>query len=55
MVPDNAPVLAGQTRSLLLTQKTADGAKPLVLNYPLTIKGLLEWEDGAFQIDASIP
>lgn len=60
LVPDGGPILPGQTRSLLLTPKDAskgadkDTTKPL-LQYPLKVRGTLDWDDGAFKLEATLP
>lgn len=55
LVPDGAPILPGQTRVLTLSPKaTASGAAP-TLKYPLNIQGSLDWDDGAFKVQATLP
>lgn len=55
LVPDGAPILPGQTRVLALSPKaTASGAAP-TLKYPLSIQGSLDWDDGAFKVQATLP
>lgn len=55
LVPDGAPILPGQTRVLTLSPKaTASGATPTLM-YPLKIQGSLDWDDGAFKVQATLP
>lgn len=55
LVPDGAPILPGQTRVLTLSPKaSASGATP-TLKYPLNIQGSLDWDDGAFKVQATLP
>jgi P pilus assembly chaperone PapD len=55
LVPDGAPILPGQTRVLTLSPKApASGAAP-TLKYPLKIQGSLDWDDGAFKVQATLP
>jgi len=55
LVPDGAPILPGQTRVLTLSAKApASGVAPL-LKFPLNIQGTLDWEDGAFKVQATLP
>lgn len=43
LVPDDSPVLPGRTRAVALRQFAEGGAKPPAIQYPLTVKGTLEW------------
>ncbi|HSW16327.1 MAG TPA: hypothetical protein VLJ86_03815 [Ramlibacter sp.] len=52
MVPDGSPVMPGQTRNIALMPKGDANGKPIVPVYPVKAKGLLEWEKGAFKVDA---
>lgn len=55
LVPDGGPILPGQTRVLTLSAKPpASGVAP-ALKYPLNIQGSLDWEDGAFKVQATLP
>jgi P pilus assembly chaperone PapD len=55
LVPDGAPILPGQTRVLTLSPKApASGAVP-TLKYPLNLQGSLDWDDGAFKVQATLP
>lgn len=55
LVPDGAPILPGQTRVLTLSAKApASGAAP-TLKYPLNVQGSLDWDDGAFKVQATLP
>lgn len=54
LVPEGAPVLPGQTRTLSLSVRGKDGqAAPL--RFPLQVSGTLDWDDGAFKIEATVP
>lgn len=56
LVPDGAPVLPGQTRTLALNVRHKDKDKAHVpLRFPLKVSGTLDWEEGAFKIDAQLP
>lgn len=53
--PDGTPILPGQTRRMDLNVRTEDskpGAADLV--YPLQLDGLIEWDRGAFKINARL-
>ncbi|RYF38444.1 MAG: hypothetical protein EOO25_17150 [Comamonadaceae bacterium] len=46
-VAANSPILPGETRSIALSlTKRGDTATPLQAQFPLTIKGKLEWGKG---------
>lgn len=55
LLPDGAPVLPGQTRTLALSPKAAGRANPALLRFPLELKGTLDWDEGAFKIQATLP
>ena len=52
-VPEGQPVLPGQTRTLALGV-SGGGATP-ALKFPLRLNGTIDWEDGAFKVEASLP
>jgi hypothetical protein len=41
--PLTLPVLVGETRAISLSANTEDGQTTATLNYPITLKGTLEW------------
>ncbi|MEP7156258.1 MAG: hypothetical protein ABI905_10835 [Betaproteobacteria bacterium] len=49
-VPEALPILPGQTRMIPLVPNVP-GTDSVVLNYPLTIKGSLEWSDQKTPLD----
>ncbi len=51
LVPESTPIMPGQTRILLLSQKTDSNQKQLELIYPLQSSGILDWEKGSFKIN----
>jgi fimbrial chaperone protein len=56
LIPDGAPVLPGRTRTLALSvrdHKTKGTHEPL--QFPLQVSGKLDWDDGAFKVDAKLP
>jgi fimbrial chaperone protein len=55
LVADGGPVLPGQTRSMALTVRASGNAPPPPLGYPLKVEGTLDWDDGAFKIQATLP
>lgn len=54
LVPEGAPVLPGQTRTLALAARGKDGATA-PLRFPLRVSGTLDWDEGAFKIEATLP
>lgn len=57
LVPDGAPVLPGQTRTLALSVRSTDKDKATnaPLRFPLQVSGTLDWDEGAFKVNANIP
>lgn len=55
LVPDGAPILPGQTRVLTLSPKATASGAAHTLKYPLSIQGSLDWDDGAFKVQATLP
>jgi fimbrial chaperone protein len=52
LVPQNAPVLPGQTRTLVLhPQPAAPGQAPPAPGFPLRVSGWLEWSGSRLDID----
>lgn len=52
-MPENTPVMPGQTRQLVLAPRAQDGAAPdKPLKPPISAKGLLDWDDGSFRVEA---
>ena len=55
MIPESTPVMPGQTRALPLSVKAdsipAGMTAPV---FPVRISGTLDWERGAFKIDAEL-
>ena len=43
MAPADSPILPGEVRLIALSPVTPEGKKPPVIQYPLTVKGVLEW------------
>jgi len=43
LIPEDSPVLPGRTRAVTLRQFAERGEKPPAIQYPLTVKGTLEW------------
>ena len=54
-VPEGQPVLPGQTRTLALNINASGGAAAAAIKYPLKLNGTIDWDDGAFQVEASLP
>ena len=48
--PSNLPILPGEVREVLLQPSTPTDDNP-VLNYPVTVKGTIEWGDNSSEID----
>lgn len=55
LVPDGSPILPGQTRSLVLNARAPGAGAAPVPKYPLKVSGTLDWEDGAFKVQATLP
>lgn len=55
LLPDGGPVLPGQTRVLALSVKAPTTGPAPALQFPLTLQGTLDWEDGAFKVQATLP
>ena len=52
LVPEGTPIMPGQTRMLMLMPQAERGQTPPSVVMPIKSQGLLEWERGAFKIDA---
>lgn len=55
LVPDGSPILPGQTRSLVLNARAPGAGAAPVPKYPLKVSGTLDWEEGAFKVQATLP
>lgn len=55
LIPDGGPILPGQTRSLVLSARVAGSAVAPVPKFPLKVSGTLDWDDGAFKVQATLP
>jgi hypothetical protein len=55
LVPDGGPVLPGQTRSLVFNARSPGKENPPALQYPLQVEGTLDWDQGAFKVQATLP
>jgi hypothetical protein len=53
MAPTDLPILPGETRSLSLAPVVEDGQTAPVIQFPLQVKGTLEWGDHRLPLDAS--
>lgn len=42
--PSTLPILPGETRAIILSANVEGGAPVTVVNYPVTVKGALEWD-----------
>ncbi|HZF96647.1 MAG TPA: hypothetical protein VEY92_00085 [Pseudoxanthomonas sp.] len=55
LLPDNSPILPGQTRTLTLAPGPGSGAQnntpPPEPTWPVTSKGQLDWEKGSFKMN----
>jgi hypothetical protein len=52
LVPDGSPVLPGQTRQLSLLPKNTPDGKSVAMVFPIRSKGVIDWDDGSFKINA---
>ena len=54
LLPDNSPILPGQTRTLALAPGpgTQDNKPPPEPTWPVTSRGQLDWEKGSFKVNA---
>lgn len=48
------PILPGQTRAIRIVQTPAEGASAVSLTPPLDIKGIIEWDGGQQEIEATL-
>jgi fimbrial chaperone protein len=55
LVPDGGPILPGQTRMLALNARSIGKETPPALQYPLKLEGTLDWDQGAFKVQATLP
>ncbi|ARU06817.1 hypothetical protein CCO03_11790 [Comamonas serinivorans] len=55
LVPEGTPVLPGQTRVLPLHPRRTDAKSPPVPRWPIRASGALDWDRGAFKINAELP
>lgn len=53
MAPADLPIMPGETRSLSLAPVVEDGKTAPVIQFPLQIKGSLEWGDKRLPLDTS--
>ena len=51
MAPDDVPILPGKTRAIVLHPVFEEGKKPSAIQYPLTVKGALEWGKNRESLD----
>lgn len=51
MAPSNAPILPGDTRPIELNLVAADGVKTPAIEYPLEVKGTLEWGKNSLPLE----
>lgn len=55
MIPETTPIMPGQTRALPLSVKADSVPKGMTApKFPVHISGTLDWERGAFKIDAEL-
>ena len=52
LVPEGTPILPGQTRTLPLTPRLAGQTKAVDPAWPLKAQGTLDWDRGAFKVNA---
>lgn len=55
LVPDGGPILPGQTRTLTLNARSPGKDAPPQLQYPMKLEGTLDWDQGAFKVQATLP
>ena len=55
LLPEGTPILPGQTRTLPLTPRASAQGKPPEMQWPLKTQGTLDWDRGAFKINAELP
>lgn len=51
MSPENVPIFPGRTRAIPLFAVAQEGQKPPVIQYPLVVKGTLEWGKNRETVD----
>ncbi len=51
MAPEDSPILPGMTRAVVLREISEGGGKPPSIQYPLTVKGTLEWGKNRESVD----
>lgn len=57
LLPEATPILPGQTRTLALMPRSADGetATPAIQPvYPVKASGMLDWDKGSFKVDVEL-
>lgn len=54
LVPEGTPVLPGQTRTLPLMPRGDAANAQKVPTFPVKVSGTLDWDKGAFKIDAEL-
>ncbi|WP_159275274.1 COG1470 family protein [Variovorax boronicumulans] len=54
LVPEGTPVLPGQTRILPLSPRSDAASAQKVPTFPVKVTGALDWDKGAFKIDAEL-
>lgn len=52
LVPENTPILPGQTRLLPLSPKSVDNQKAPEVTFPFKAHGTVDWEKGSFKVNA---
>jgi fimbrial chaperone protein len=55
LLPDGTPILPGQTRSIRLLPKSDGPKSNVAMVYPVVSKGTIDWEKGAFKVNAEFP
>ncbi|AOW15928.1 hypothetical protein LPB72_21720 [Hydrogenophaga crassostreae] len=55
LLPEGGPVLPGQTRMLTLNARSFGKEAPPQLLYPMKVEGTLDWDQGAFKVQATLP
>lgn len=58
LLPDNGPILPGHTRTLALNARpvgSLPAGAPAQPRFPLRVQGQLNWDDGAFDMKATLP
>ncbi|MDH6170605.1 fimbrial chaperone protein [Variovorax boronicumulans] len=54
LVPEGAPILPGQTRTLALMPKSEPGQPAPEPSYPVKASGMIDWDKGSFKVDAEL-